>query len=77
MSRPQGDVVTSFATHLIFYGRNLSFLLQLIFLLLTFILGRNLMVMSQPPFLFLSSSFGRDFSEWSRHRLWSLINKWL
>ena len=27
-------------------------------------------------FFLLSSSSGRDLNEWSRHRLWSLVNKW-
>ena len=46
MSRPQGDVATSFAAHFFSSGHNLSSLLQLIFLLPTFILGRDLKVMS-------------------------------
>ena len=75
MSRPQGDVATSFAVHFFPSGHNLSSLLQLIFLLPTFILSRNLKVMSRPLFLVLSSSSSSDLSEWSRHRLWSLINK--
>ena len=77
LSRPQGDVVTSFAAHLFSSGRNLNSLLQLMFLPPTFIPGRDLKVMSRPLFLLPSSSSGRDLSEWSRHRLWSLINKWL
>ena len=64
MSRPQGDVATSFAAHFFSSRHNLSSLLQLIFLLLTFIPGRDLKVMSRPPFLLLSSSSGRDLSEW-------------
>ena len=76
LSRPQGDVTTSFAVHFFSSGRNFSSLLQLIFLLPTFIPGRDLKVMSRLLFLMLSSSSGRDLSEWSRHRLWSLINKW-
>ena len=63
MSRPQGDVATSFATHFFSSGRNLGSLLQLIFILLIFILCRDLKVMSQPPFLMLRSSSGRDLSE--------------
>ena len=46
MSRPLGDVATSFAAHFFSSGRKLSSLLQLIFLLLTFIPGRDLKVMS-------------------------------
>ena len=76
VSRPQGDVATSFAVHFFSSGRNFSSLLQLIFLLPTFIPGRDLKVMSRPLFLLLSSSSGRNLSEWSRHHLWSLINKW-
>ena len=76
MPRPQGDVATSFVANFFSSGRNLGSLLQLIFLLPTFIPGRDLKVMSGPLFLLLSSSSGRDLSEWSRHRLWSLINKW-
>ena len=46
MSRPQGNVATSFAAYFFSSGRNLSYLLQLIFLLPTFIPGRDLKVMS-------------------------------
>ena len=77
LSRFQFNVATSFAVHFFYSGRNFSSLLQLIFLLTTFISGCDLKVMSRPLFLLLSSSSGRDLSEWSRHRLWSLINKWL
>ena len=68
MSRPQGDVAASFAVHFFSYGRNFSSLLQLIFLIPTFIPGRDLKVMSLPLFLLLSSSSGHDLSEWSRRR---------
>ena len=68
MSQPQGDVATSFAAHFFSSGPNLSSLLQLIFLFLTFILGCDLKVMSRPPFLLLSSCSGRNLSEWSQHR---------
>ena len=76
LHRFQFNVATSFAAHFFSSGRNLSSLLQLIFLLPTFILGCDLKVMSRPLFLLLSSPSSRDLSEWSRHRLWSLINKW-
>ena len=65
MSRPQGDVATSFAVHFISYGHNFSSLLQLVFLLPTFIPGRDLKVMLRPLFLLLNSSSDRELSEWS------------
>ena len=55
MSRPQGDVATSFAAHFFSSSHNLSSLLQLIFLLPTFIPGHNLKVMSRPLFFFCSA----------------------
>ena len=51
MSRPPGDVATSFAAHFFSSGRNLNSLLQPVFLFPTFILGRDLKVMSRPLLL--------------------------
>ena len=65
MSQPQGDAATSFVVLFFSSGRNFSSLLQLIFLLPTFIPGRELKVVSRPLFLLLSSSSGLDLCEWS------------
>ena len=46
MSRPPGDVTTSFVAHFFSSGRNLSSLLQPVFLFPAFIPGRDLKVMS-------------------------------
>ena len=51
MSRPPGDVATSFSTHLFSSGRNLSSVLQPVFLFPTFIPGCDLKVMSRPLLL--------------------------
>ena len=51
MSRPPVDVVTSFAAHFFSSGRNLSSLLQPLFLFPNFIPGRDLKVMSRPLLL--------------------------
>ena len=51
MSRPHGDVATSFTAHFFSSGRNHSSLLQSVFLFPTFIPGRDLKVMSQPLLL--------------------------
>ena len=48
MSRPHGDVATSFGAHFFSYGHNLSSLLQLVFLFPTFIPSHDLKVMSRP-----------------------------
>ena len=51
MSRPHGDVATSYAANFFSSGRNLSSLLQPVFLFPTFIPGRDLKVMSRPLLL--------------------------
>ena len=51
MSQPHGDVASSFAAHFFSSGRNLSSLLQPVFLFPTFIPGRDLKVMSRPLLL--------------------------
>ena len=69
MSRPHGDVATSFSFHLFSLGCDLSSTLQLIFFFLNYFPGRDIKVMSRHPFLMLSSSLGRDLNEWLRHHL--------
>ena len=49
MSQPQGDVATSFGSHFFSSGRNLSSLLQPIFLLPTFIPGRYFSLLVETP----------------------------
>ena len=60
MSQPQGDVATSFAAHFFSSSRNLSSLLQLIFLLPTFILGRDLFFFCSALLLVATLVSGRD-----------------
>ena len=59
MSRPHGDVATSFAFHFFSSGCNLF--------LLNYFPGRDIKVISRHPFLLLSSSLGCDLNGWSQH----------
>ena len=63
MSRPHGDVATSFAAHFFSYGCNLNSFLQPIFLFPIFIPGRDLKVMSRPHVAFFLTTCSLNYSK--------------